>query len=103
MISGCLPSGRLSFFGAGTQDLSDVRAAQIISKRILRLRLGLFGDVKSFDGISELRIDFGPGYRLYFVRKGVEVVILLCGGAKGSQDRDIARAKQLAKEAFDGS
>jgi putative addiction module killer protein len=85
------------------KDLRDVRATQIISKRIERLRLGLFGDMKSFDGISELRIDYGPGYRLYFVRKGTEVIILLCGGAKGTQDRDIAGAKELAKEAFDGS
>jgi putative addiction module killer protein len=85
------------------RDLNDVRAARIISKRIARLRQGLFGDVKSFDGIGELRIDYGPGYRLYFVRKGVEVIILLCGGSKGNHDRDIARAKVMATEAFDGT
>ena len=60
---------------------------------------GIFGDTKTIGGgVGELRIDFGPGYRLYFTRRGQEVVILLCGGDKGSQARDIARAKQLAKE-----
>ena len=55
------------------------------------------GDVKYFEGIGELRIDYGPGYRLYFVRHGAVIVVLLCGGDKGSQKRDIARAKALAE------
>lgn len=55
------------------------------------------GDVKYFEGIGELRIDYGPGYRLYFVRAGAVLVVLLCGGDKGSQKRDIARAKALAE------
>ena len=49
-------------------------------------------------GVSEMRIDYGPGYRGYFIRRGAAVVILLCGGDKGSQDRDIARAIELAQE-----
>jgi len=49
-------------------------------------------------GISELRIDYGPGYRVYFLRRGNEIVILLCGGDKSTQARDIATAKRLAEE-----
>jgi len=56
------------------------------------------GDVKYFDGLGEIRIDYGPGYRLYFVKRGNTVVILLCGGDKDSQRRDINMAKNLAKE-----
>ena len=79
--------------------LRDKQAAAIIRRRITRLELGHFGDTKVIgDGVSELRIDFGPGYRLYFTRRGEALVILLCGGDKGSQARDIARAKQMAKE-----
>lgn len=56
------------------------------------------GDVKLFDGIGELRVDHGPGYRIYFVRRADVLIILLCGGDKSSQDRDIAKARQMAKE-----
>ncbi len=65
----------------------------------MRLQSGLLGDVKPVgEGVSELRIDYGPGYRLYFVRRGTDVVILLCGGDKRTQERDIIRAKTLAAE-----
>ncbi|MFC3130032.1 type II toxin-antitoxin system RelE/ParE family toxin [Coralloluteibacterium stylophorae] len=61
------------------------------------MRHGLLGDVKSVgDGVSELRVDHGPGFRVYFTRRGSEIVILLCGGDKSSQRRDIAAAKTLA-------
>lgn len=67
--------------------------------RIRRLSLGNPGDVKAVGGgVSEMRIDYGPGYRVYFVRRGDTVMILLCGGDKRSQDRDIARAQELARE-----
>lgn len=78
--------------------LKDRTAARKIAQRIVRLQSGLMGDAKFFDGIGELRVDFGPGYRVYFVRSGLELIILLCGGDKSTQPRDIARAKMMAKE-----
>jgi putative addiction module killer protein len=64
-----------------------------------RLSLGNPGDVKPVgEGISEMRIDYGPGYRVYFMRRGPVVVALLCGGDKGSQERDIALAKAIAAQ-----
>lgn len=78
--------------------LKDRKASEIIARRIVRVQSGLMGDVKMFDGIGELRVDYGPGYRIYFVRRGNVLIILLCGGEKNSQDRDIAKAKQMAKE-----
>ena len=80
--------------------LRDRAAVQHISARIRRMTVGNLGDVKSVgDGVLEARIHYGPGYRLYFVRRNEELLILLCGGDKGSQDRDIAEAKRLANEA----
>lgn len=80
------------------RSLRDIRAQARIQVRIDRLALGLLGDAKFFDGISELRIDYGPGYRLYFVRRDSDIVILLCGGDKSTQDRDIKQAVKLARE-----
>jgi putative addiction module killer protein len=76
------------------------RAARVrIDIRIRRLSLGNFGDVKPVgEGVSELRVHVGPGYRLYFTQRGQEIVILLTGGDKSSQDQDIHRAKALARE-----
>lgn len=79
--------------------LGDVQARARIAKRIDRLAQGNFGDAKSLGGgVSELRFAFGPGYRVYYAMRGRLVVILLCGGDKGSQQRDIERATTLAKE-----
>jgi putative addiction module killer protein len=79
--------------------LGDANARRRIAQRIVRLQSGLLGDVKPVgEGVSELRIDYGPGYRLYFVRRGTELIILICGGDKHTQDRDISRAKTLAAE-----
>lgn len=67
--------------------------------RIDRLALGNPGDVEPVgDGVSELQIHHGPGYRVYFLRQGDEIVILLCGGDKSTQARDIRRARDLARE-----
>ena len=79
--------------------LKDMRAQARIDARIRRVSLGNFGDARSVgNGVSELRVPYGPGYRVYFVRRGERVVILLCGGDKDSQRRDIVRARQLAQE-----
>ena len=79
--------------------LRDRQAQKHILVRIGRLERGNFGDVKPVgEGITELRIHHGAGYRLYLTRRGDSFVLLLCGGDKDSQARDIARAKQLAKE-----
>ncbi len=79
--------------------LRDVQARARIARRIDRLAEGHFGDAKPVgDGVSELRFAFGPGYRVYYTRRGDVVVILLCGGDKDSQARDIERAKLMAKE-----
>lgn len=76
--------------------LRDRRASAKINDRLLRAADGNFGDVKSASGgISEMRIDYGPGYRVYFIRREQQLVILLCGGDKRTQTSDIARAKQL--------
>jgi len=78
--------------------LHDDRAQARINARIRRMSLGNPGDVKPVGGgVSEMRIDYGPGYRLYFIRKGETVVILLCGGDKSTQQYDIVRARHLAK------
>ena len=79
--------------------LRDIPARARIAKRIDRIALGNFGDAKSVGGgVSELRFTFGPGYRVYYTRRGDIVVILLCGGDKSSQEQDIERAKAIAKE-----
>jgi len=79
--------------------LKDVQARARIARRLDRLAPGNFGDAKSLGhGISELRFTFGPGYRVYFTVRGGVVVILLCGGDKGSQRRDIERAVAMVKE-----
>jgi putative addiction module killer protein len=79
--------------------LRDHRARSRIAARIVRIEAGNFGDCKAVGGgVSELRVDAGPGYRVYFTVRGQELVILLCGGDKGSQRRDIEIAHRLAGE-----
>ncbi len=86
-------------FRAWLDGLRDENARVRIGIRIQRLERGNPGDVKPVGhGVSEMRIDYGPGYRLYFVRRGRTVVILLCGGDKRSQARDIARAVEMAQK-----
>ena len=76
--------------------LKDRRARYRINARITRLENGNPGDCRFLGDISEMRIDYGPGYRVYFKDTGKEIVILLCGGDKSTQQDDITRAKQLA-------
>ena len=85
-------------FDAWLLGLRDNVARARIAKRVQRLTTGNLGDVKPVgDGIRELRIHYGPGYRVYFVQRGAVLVILLCGGDKRSQAADIKDAKQIAE------
>ena len=94
--------GRSTPFSDWLASLMDARAVGIVRARLNRIRLGNFGDCKSVGGgVEELRIDFGPGYRIYYGREGRLVVILLCGGSKGTQARDILRAQKYWKEYLD--
>lgn len=78
--------------------LRDRQARSRIDIRVRRLSLGNPGDVKPVgEGVSELRIDYGPGYRIYFVQRGALLVVLLAGGDKRTQDRDIQTALELAR------
>ena len=79
----------------------DINIQAIIEKRMTRVRLGNFGDhhnIKGGKGIYELIFDFGPGYRIYYGKKGLSLIILLMGGDKGSQKRDITKAKRYWQE-----
>ncbi|WNJ94074.1 type II toxin-antitoxin system RelE/ParE family toxin [Bosea sp. 685] len=79
--------------------LRDISARLRIVARLRRVEHGNFGDLKAVgEGVRELRIDHGPGYRVYFVQRGPDIVILLCGGDKRSQQADIAEAQRLARE-----
>jgi putative addiction module killer protein len=89
-------------FASWLRSLRDSVARARIAKRIVRLAAGNPGDVKPVgSGVSELRIDHGPGYRVYFVQRGAVLVILLCGGDKSTQSRDIERALSMASELGD--
>ena len=86
-------------FAKWLSGLRDRQARARIQVRLDRLALGLIGDAKSVgSGVSELRIDYGPGYRVYFKQQGREVVVLLAGGDKRTQDRDIRRALAMARD-----
>jgi putative addiction module killer protein len=79
--------------------VKDERIRALIASRLDRLAFGNAGDVKPVGGgISELRIDHGPGYRVYFMRRGNTIIILLCGGDKNTQTKDIQTAKRLAAD-----
>jgi putative addiction module killer protein len=90
-------------FAAWLRDLSDLRARARILARLDRLALGNPGDVRPVgEGVSELRVDYGPGYRIYYVRREKTLILLLCGGDKRTQTRDIALAKQMSAELKEG-
>lgn len=79
--------------------IRDQRTVRKIEARVARIRLGNFGDSKPVgEGVIEYRIDYGPGYRAYFGRDGETIVVLLCGGDKSTQNKDIALAKQYWNE-----
>jgi putative addiction module killer protein len=86
-------------FNTWLDGINDSKTQKVIVKRIRTMSLGLLGKVRSLDnGLFETKIDYGPGYRLYFVNKGEKIIVLLCGGDKSTQQADIKRAKKLAKE-----
>jgi putative addiction module killer protein len=90
---------RTGIFDRWLSKLKDRRAVARILVRIDRLTLGNPGDVKSVGvGVSELKIDYGPGYRVYFAQRGQQLVLLLCGGDKSTQGRDINTAQRIAAE-----
>lgn len=85
-------------FDEWLEGLKDLKAKGIVSDRLVRMESGLFGDAKSVGGgVSELRIDFGPGYRVYYTKTGRWIVILLWGGDKSSQKKDIKTAQAMTK------
>ena len=86
-------------FSSWMEGLRDKRAKARIAQRLDRLTRGNSGDAKPVgSGVSELRINYGPGYRVYYCRHGTTLFVLLCGGDKGTQKKDIEIAKRLAKE-----
>ena len=86
-------------FSAWLRKLRDDQARAKIAARVRRLAFGNPGDVKPVgEGVSELRVQHGAGYRVYFVQRGTLLIVLLCGGDKASQGKDIAAAKKLARE-----
>ena len=79
--------------------LRDRKAAAMVTTRVERIRMGLLGDVRSVgSGVSELRINYGPGYRVYFTWRGNTLILLLCGGDKDTQSNDIKTAKAMLAE-----
>lgn len=82
-------------FAAWLKGLRDQTAKAKVIVRIKRLAVGNLGDAKHFDGITELRIDYGPGYRVYMAKKGKTIYLLLCGGDKSSQSKDVLKAKKI--------
>jgi putative addiction module killer protein len=89
---------KTELFAKWLDNLSDIKAKARVLVRIERLATGNAGDVKPVgEGISEMRIDYGPGYRVYFIKRGSELIILLAGGDKDSQSGDIKTAHRLAR------
>lgn len=90
---------KTDIFDCWFRNLSDSQARAKIAARIRRLSLGNTGDVKPVgEGVSEMRIRYGPGYRVYYIARGPVIVVLLCGGDKSSQPKDIKQAKSIAAQ-----
>ncbi|HEX2829365.1 MAG TPA: type II toxin-antitoxin system RelE/ParE family toxin [Burkholderiales bacterium] len=95
----CTTSGQTDVFARWLQSLRDARAKARILARIASARLGNLGDAKSVgSGVTEMRVHVGAGYRVYFARRGIAVILLLCGGDKSTQAKDIARAHKMLAE-----
>jgi putative addiction module killer protein len=86
-------------FSGWLRAIRDAKTKAIIAARIRRMAFGNSGDVRPVgEGVSELRIHHGPGYRVYYAQRGAVLIVLLCGGDKSTQSKDIQKAKRLAKE-----
>lgn len=86
-------------FSRWIQEMKDIKARANITSRISKAKLGHLGDVEPVgEGVFEMRIHIGAGYRVYFTYRNGQIILLLCGGDKSSQSRDIKRAKQLNKQ-----
>ena len=95
---------RTRLFDEWLRQLRDERARERINVRLRRLAAGNAGETWSVGGgVVELKIDYGPGYWVYFIHRGMEIVVLLCGGDKSSQSKDIKTAKMLALQDEEGS
>ena len=95
---------KTDIFLSWLKSLRDIRAVARIQIRIDRLALGNAGDAKAVGGgVSELRLDYGPGYRVYYTTSGKKIIVLLCGGDKRTQSSDIAMAQKLVKELNHGT
>jgi len=88
-----------SEFDTWLGSIRDGKTQKVIVKRIRTMSLGTLGKVRSLEGgLFEAKIDYGAGFRLYFINRGQKIIVLLCGGDKSTQSRDINRARELAKE-----
>jgi len=86
-------------FDAWLDGLSDNKTQKVIIKRIRNMSLGTLGKVRPLEGgLFEAKIDYGPGFRMYFINKGKRIIVLLCGGDKSTQSKDIKKAREMAKE-----
>ncbi|MBV6321664.1 type II toxin-antitoxin system RelE/ParE family toxin [Duganella violaceipulchra] len=86
-------------FRQWVSNLRDRQAGALLAARLLRLARGITGDTRPIgDGVNELRLHLGPGYRVYYLHHGYAIIVLLCGGDKSSQGRDIRAAKRLARQ-----
>lgn len=98
MADGLLTVETTPSFDRWMRRLKDRTAASMVTIRIRRMQVGLFGDMRDVgEHVFEMRIAYGPGYRLYGTRAGSSIIVLLCAGDKGSQARDIVKAKRMAK------
>ncbi|MYN20353.1 type II toxin-antitoxin system RelE/ParE family toxin [Rugamonas sp. FT107W] len=86
-------------FRKWVSNLRDRQASALVAARLLRLANGIPGDTRTIgEGVNELRLHFGPGYRVYYIHHGYAIIVLLCGGDKSSQGRDIRAAKRIARQ-----
>lgn len=103
MLANVFEIRQTAVFSKWFAGLRDHRTQQRIAKAIALLEAGHTGNLKRFGTVTELRVDHGPGYRIYLTRRGETIILLLCGGDKNSQDRDIVRARALIDDLDGGA